>query len=298
LLTLHKVLVVVAESRSYDRSVVTERMVDADAFNAFELAGWEQQVSGYERFFGPITTRLIGPLLDAAAVGAGTRLLDVASGPGYVAVGAAERGAAVIGTDVAEGMITLARRLHPDIDFRPGDAEALPFGDESFDAVVANFVLLHLGRPEQAAAEFARVLRPGGRVALTVWDVPERARFLGVLVDAIATTGARPPSDIPLGPPIFRFADDEEFATLLRGQGLGDIAVSTVSFSHTERSPDALWSGLLGGTVRTSALVLRQTSDTQSQIRAAFDEIVRQYQRGAELELPVSVKLASARKPV
>ena len=272
--------------------------LDADAFNAFEVAGWEHQVAGYEGFFGPITTRLVGPLLDAAAVGADTRVLDVASGPGYVAAGAAERGASVIGTDVAEGMLTLARRLHPDIDFRAGNAEALPFGDESFDAVVANFVLLHLGRPEQAVAEFARVLRPGGRVALTVWDVPERARFLGVLVDAVASAGATPPSDIPVGPPIFRFADDQEFAALLRGQGLGDIAVSTIAFSHTERSPDALWGGLLGGTVRTSALVLRQTSDTQSRIRAAFDDIVQQYQRGAKLERPVSVKLASGRKSV
>jgi SAM-dependent methyltransferase len=277
---------------------MAERTVDADAFNAFEVAGWEQQVGGYDHFFGPITTRLVAPLLDAAAVGAGTRVLDVASGPGYVAAGAAERGASVIGADVADAMLALARRLHPELDFRPGDAEALPFSDESFDAVVANFVLLHLGRPERAVAEFARVLRPGGRVALTVWDVPERARFLGVLVDAVAAAGASPPSDIPIGPPIFRFADDEEFATLLRGQGLGDIHVRTISFSHTETSPDALWSGLLGGTVRTSALVLRQTGDVQHQIRAAFDEIVRPYRRGAELELPVSVKLASGHKPV
>src|SRR3954469_20200810 len=78
--------------------------VDADAFNAFEAAGWEKQVSGYEDFFGPITTRLVGPLLDAAEVGRGARVLDVASGPGYVAAAAAERGAVVIGVDIAEGM--------------------------------------------------------------------------------------------------------------------------------------------------------------------------------------------------
>ena len=87
--------------------------VDADAFNAFEAAGWEKQVSGYEDFFGPITTRLVGPLLDAAEVDRGARVLDVASGPGYVAAAAAERGAFVIGVDIAEGMISRARRLHP-----------------------------------------------------------------------------------------------------------------------------------------------------------------------------------------
>jgi SAM-dependent methyltransferase len=276
---------------------MTEPTVDADAFNAFEAAGWEKQVSGYEDFFGPITTRLADPLLDAARVGRGSHVLDVASGPGYVAAAAAERGASVIGVDIAEGMISLARRLHPQLDFRLGNAEALPFPDGSFDAVVASFVLLHIGRPERAAAEFARVLEAGGRLALTVWDLPDRARFLGVLVDAVAEAGAGSPQDIPLGPPIFRFSDEREFAGLLRDQGLEDIDVRTISFSHAEPSADALWRGLLGGTVRTSALIVRQTEDSQRQIRAAFDRIVQRYEVGSGLELPVSVKLASARKP-
>jgi SAM-dependent methyltransferase len=276
---------------------MTEPTVDADAFNAFEAAGWEKQVSGYEDFFGPITTRLADPLLDAAEVDRGAYVLDVASGPGYVAAAAAERGASVIGVDIAEGMISLARRLHPKLDFRLGNAEALPFPDGSFDAVVANFVLLHVGRPERATAEFARVLDADGRLALTVWDLPDRARFLGVLVDAVAEAGASSPQDIPVGPPIFRFSDEQEFASLLRDQGLEDIDVRTISFSHTEPSADALWRGLLGGTVRISALILRQTEETQRQIRAAFDRIAQGYEVGAGLELPVSVKLASARKP-
>ena len=171
---------------------MTQPTVDADAFNAFEAAGWQRQAAGYDEFFGPITTRLVEPLLDAAELGRGARLLDVASGPGYVAAKAAERGASVVGVDIADAMISLARRLHPQLEFRSGDAEALPFPDASFDAVVGNFVILHLGRPEQAAAEFARVLADGGRLALTVWDVPERARFLGVLLDAIAAAGASP----------------------------------------------------------------------------------------------------------
>jgi SAM-dependent methyltransferase len=270
---------------------------DADAFNAFEAAGWERQVSGYEDFFGPISTRLVAPLLDAALVDRGTRVLDVASGPGYVAAAAAERGASVIGVDIAEGMIALARERHPQLDFRFGNAEELPFADGSFDAVVGNFVLLHVGRPERAAAEFARVVDAGGRVALTVWDFPDRARFHGVLLDAVAEAGAVPPNDIPVGPPIFRFSDEEEFAGLLREQGLDDIGVRTVSFSHTLPSPDALWRGLLGGTVRLSVMILRQPQDVQRRIRAAFDEIVRRYQVGPEVALPVSVKLASGRKP-
>jgi SAM-dependent methyltransferase len=271
--------------------------VDADAFNVFEAAGWEQRVAGYDDFFGPITTRLVAPLLDAAAVAPASRVLDVASGPGYVASVAAERQASVVGVDVSEGMIARARSLHPQLDFRQGSAEALPFEDSAFDAVVANFLMLHLGRPEQAAAEFARVLRPGGRVALTVWDAPDRARFIGVLVEAVSAAGAAPPQDMPVGPPIFRFADENEFAAVLTDQELVDVKVQTIAFSHTESSADALWSGLLGGTVRVSALILRQPAEMQRRIRAAFDDIVQPYESGRGLELPVSVKLASAGKP-
>jgi SAM-dependent methyltransferase len=275
---------------------MTETPVDAEAFNAFEAAGWGKQAAGYEDFFGPITTRLVDPLLDAAGVGRDKRVLDVASGPGYVAAKAAERGASTIGVDISEAMISLARRLHPQIEFRRGDVEDLPFPDGAFDAVVGNFIMLHVGRPEEAAAEFVRILVPGGRLALTVWDVPERARLLGVLVDSVAAAGASTPADIPVGPPIFRFSDDQEFTRLLGSQGLEDVRVRTISFSHSEPSSDALWRGLLGGTVRISAMILRQTDEMQRDIRAAFDGIVQEYWVGDRLEVPVSVKLASGRK--
>jgi ubiquinone/menaquinone biosynthesis C-methylase UbiE len=276
---------------------VSETGIDAEAFNAFEAEGWETKAAGYDGFFGGITGRLVEPLLDAAEVGPETRVLDVATGPGYAAALAAERGASVVGMDLAEEMVSLAARLHPDLEFRRGDAEAPPFPDESFDAVLSNFGLLHLGHPERAVSEFARVLRPGGRVALTVWDVPERTRLLGVFVDAVAAAGATAPTDIPVGPPFFRFSDDEEFARLLVDAGLEEPVVRTLSFVQSIPSPDGLWQGMLGGTVRTSALVLRQPRDIQEEIRAAFDRIVQQYAAGDHLELPVSVKLASARKP-
>ena len=276
---------------------MTDPAVDADAFNAFEAAGWDQRSAAYDDFFGPITTRVADPLLDAAGAGAGARVLDVASGPGYVAARAAGRGASVVGVDVAESMLALARRLHQELEFTSGDAEALPFADGSFDAVVANFLLLHLGRPERAAAEFARVLAPGGRVALTVWDLPDRARSVGVLVDALAEAGAAPPASLPVGPPIFRFSDEAQFSGLLRGAGLEEVRVETVAFSHAEASADSLWRGLMGGTVRMSAVVIGQPAETQARVRAAFDRLVREYESGGGLELPVSVKLASGRKP-
>jgi hypothetical protein len=116
------------------------------------------------------------------------------------------------------------------------------------------------------------------------------------MVDAIAAAGASPPAEIPVGPPIFRFADDEEFVRLLRDQELEDVQVRTISFVHSEPSADQLWRGLMGGTVRTSAIILGQTDEMQREIRAAFDRIVEQYRVGDRLEVPVSVKLASGRK--
>jgi ubiquinone/menaquinone biosynthesis C-methylase UbiE len=271
--------------------------IDADAFNAFEAAGWEAKAAGYDHFFGAFTSRLVDPLLDAAEVGPGVRVLDVASGPGYAAAQAAERGASVVGVDIAEAMTALASRLHPQVEFVHGNAEALPFTDESFDAVVGNFALLHLGRPDQAAAEFVRVLKPRGRLALTVWDAPEQARFLGVFLEAVAAAEAGPPDDIPHGPPFFRFSDEQEFARLLNEQQLEEVQVRTIAFSHSFGSPDEFWDGLLGGTVRMSALVSGQTDEVQREIRKAFDEAVEPYRVDDRLELPVSVKLASGRKP-
>jgi ubiquinone/menaquinone biosynthesis C-methylase UbiE len=136
--------------------------IDLDAFTAFEVAGWDAKASGYDDYLGQVTGRLVEPLLDAVAVRRGVRLVDVASGPGYAAARAAERGALVVGIDISEEMVALASALHPQLDFRVAGAEALPFPDDSFDAVVGNFALLHFARPELAAAEFSRVLAPGG----------------------------------------------------------------------------------------------------------------------------------------
>jgi SAM-dependent methyltransferase len=267
--------------------------IDPDSFNAFEAAGWERKAAGYDRFFGGITSRMIDPLLDAAGVASGRRALDVATGPGYVAARAAERGAEVVGVDVAAAMVALASERQPGLDFRRADAHDLPFADASFDAVVANFLVLHLGRPEAAVAEFARVLAPGGRLALTAWDLPTEARFLGVFLDAVAAVGASPPEEIPPGPDFFRFSREPEFAALLRDVGLEDVSVRTIAFSHRVSSPDELWEGLLGGTVRTSALIQGQSQEDQRRIRAAFDQLVEDYRQGTALELPVSVKLAA-----
>jgi len=270
-------------------------VTEADAFNAFEAAGWEAKAAGYDRFFGAITGRVIEPLLDAAGVGEDSRVLDVATGPGYVAAEAARRGASVVGLDISSAMVALASELHPDIEFRRGDAQELPFGDGAFDAVVANFLILHVGRPEAVARELARVVVPGGALALTVWDVPQRARIFDLFLGAVADAGAATPAAIPVGPDFFRFSDDGEFDRLLHDAGLDERRVDTIAFEH-ETTADELWDGMVTGTVRSSVLFLEQDEATRARIRQAFRRRAYEYEHQYGLRIPFSVKLASGRR--
>ena len=114
-------------------------MSDAEAIRTFEHVGWERAAVGYEAAFATATRQFIPALLDAAGVGAGRSVLDVACGPGFVAAGAAERGAVARGLDFSAAMLGVARARHPGIAFDQGDAEVLPYADGEFDAVVSNF---------------------------------------------------------------------------------------------------------------------------------------------------------------
>src|SRR5687767_369849 len=153
----------------------------ANAFRDFEHAGWERAAEHYPDAFGDLTAQAVDPVLDAVGARAGTRLLDVACGPGFVAAAAAARGADATGLDFSPAMIARARRSHPSVAFRDGDAEALPFAPASFDAVVMNFGLLHLAHPDVAIGEARRVLRPGGRYGFTIWAAPEDAVGFGMV---------------------------------------------------------------------------------------------------------------------
>jgi SAM-dependent methyltransferase len=270
--------------------------IDPAAFDAFESAGWERCAREYEHFWADLTAQLIAPLLDAAGVGAGMKVLDLATGPGYVAARAAERGALPVGIDVASSMVELSRELHPTLEFRQASVIELPFEEETFDAVVGNFMILHVGEPERAASEAARVLKPGGPIALSTWDVPERAMIFGVILGAIEDAGAAPPAEVPPGPPFFRFSNDSEFRSLLRDAAFESVNVQTVDFRHAFSSGAVVWEGIVEGTVRTRALLAGQSDEVRRQIRRAFDERMRAYQSNGRIELPISVRIASGRK--
>src|SRR3979409_289957 len=123
------------------------------AFGEFEKRGWEKAADPYHHHFGVLTRQSSEALLDAACAQAGSKVLDIATGPGYVAATAHQRGADAIGLDFSPKQVELARRVCPGVEFRQGDAKNLPFEAGRFDAVVMGFCLLHLPTAERAVAE-------------------------------------------------------------------------------------------------------------------------------------------------
>jgi len=109
--------------------------------------------------------------VDALDPQPGERILDVATGTGWAARRIAARGATVTGVDLGTEVIEAAKELSSNIDFRVGDAEALPFPDNHFDAVISTFGVMFARDPEAVARELARVVRPGGRVSLANWAI-------------------------------------------------------------------------------------------------------------------------------
>lgn len=269
--------------------------VQQGGFRTFERAGWQRIVAQYNQDFGPLTTQAIEPLLDAAEVTSGVRVLDVATGPGYVAAAAGRRGARAVGLDFARAMVAAARRRIPAINFLESDAEALPFPSESFDAVVVNFGLLHFERPEQAVREAHRVLVKPGRLGFTVWAGLEECVGHKIVFGAVQAHGNQNVS-LPPGPPIFRFSDPVECRNVLRAAGFETTTIVKIPQVWRLSSTEALLEATVGSTVRMAGLLRAQEAEAMSAIRAAIVEAAIPYRRGDTLELPMPALVVSAAK--
>jgi ubiquinone/menaquinone biosynthesis C-methylase UbiE len=269
------------------------------AFHEFERAGWSRPdvVTVYQSAFGRLTTKTVPALLDAAGAGPGVRVLDVATGPGFAAAAAAERGASVTGIDFSSSMIAEARRNFPGLDFREGDALALDFPDESFDAVVINYGILHFEQPERAIAEAFRVLKPGGLAAFTVWCEPHRAVAFGIVLDAVKAHGDLSVT-MPAGPYFFRFSSHDEFRDAFIHAGFEAPKVVEVAQDWSFQRPEELMEAFAAGTVRTGGLLERQSAAQLARIRESVLEAASAYaQPDGSLRVPMPAVLASGTKP-
>jgi SAM-dependent methyltransferase len=267
--------------------------VSGDAFWEFERDGWERAAEYYEACWGD-TSSFVTALLDAAEVKSGTRVLDVACGPGYVSQAAYARGAEPVGLDVATAMVETARRRSPDLTFVVGDAQQLPFPDGSFDAVTMNFGILHLSEPERALTEARRVLVPGCRFAFSAW-VAEGNAVAEIVDGAVAAHAV--PVELPQGPDFYRFADDEQ-CRLALGEAGFDVAstvIETVESLWCIPQADALFDAELQAGVRTAAVLRGQPPERLEAIREAIAEGVRRYADGQGFSLPLVARVISAR---
>jgi SAM-dependent methyltransferase len=269
---------------------------DAERLRRFERERHDSLAATYRDFFTPITSLAIKPLLDAAGAGAGSKLIDIATGPGSVAAAASRLGAACIGVDLSPEMIALSRRSHPHIDFQVAEVEHLPFDDGSFDALVCNFGLGHFPWPEAALAECGRTLKAGGRMAFSWWDQPDKQRIQGLFREAIAEVGVAPPPGVPAGHSNLRFSDTAEFRKLLVGAGLDDVRVEDHRTTYAIADVDMLWRGGLGSFAVTASAIVHQDAATQAAIRASLERRAAAYRTPAGLVLPVGFKIGSGQK--
>ncbi len=269
---------------------------DADRLHAFERQRHDKLAPTYQDFFSPVTALAISPLLNAVQVRPGATLLDVATGPGSLALQATKFGMICTGVDLSPGMIQLAEKSNPGIAFRVADVEHLPFADAEFDAVVCNFGLGHFPYPEASIAECVRVLKPGGRIALSWWDDPSKQRIQGLFREAITEIGAAPPADVPQGHAIYRFADTREFRNLLEEADLIDVGIEDHQTTYLIPDIDTLWRGGLGSFALTATAIAHQDVATQAAIRAALERRAATYRTAVGLKVPVAFKIGAGRK--
>jgi ubiquinone/menaquinone biosynthesis C-methylase UbiE len=143
----------------------------------------------YEKFFVPaLFGQWVEPMLDAVSPVDGDRLLDIGTGTGVVARAAMRRvgaGGSVVAVDPNDGMLAVAKRLSPGLELRRGTAEQLPIETDEIDCVTCQFALMYFQDRARAISEVARVMRPGGRVAVATWAAVEESPGYAAMVDLL-----------------------------------------------------------------------------------------------------------------
>lgn len=197
----------------------------------------------------------------------GERILDLATGTGWTSRVVARRGATVVGCDIASDLLEAARAgaaaAKLPIDYRIGDAESLPFDDGSFDAVVSTVGIMFATRPEAAATELARIVRKGGRIALTTWTSDGNVFNMFKVMRRYMPP---PPNPVPRSP--FEWGGTDRLRELLGGAF--DLRFERATSFYREPSAEAAWETFSTGYGPTLALADSLDPERRSALREEF----------------------------
>jgi ubiquinone/menaquinone biosynthesis C-methylase UbiE len=276
--------------------MVIEKSKNPDEFVEFERAGWDRNILEYDHSFGPVSRESVRPTLDAANVRAGMRVLDVCTGPGMLAKAALERGAQAVGLDFSAQVVDLARIRVPEGEFHRGDARDLPFPDDSFDAVVCGYGVMHVPEPEVALREMLRVVRSAGRVAISVWDSSTPSNGFGMIYAAVRAHGSL---DVPLphGPDFFQFGTQAKMRAALVEIGLSNIESALFDQRWQVGSATQMLNAMRRGTVRASALLAAQTEAATKKIHQFLEETLNDLSNpGGGFDVPLPAIIGSGAK--
>ncbi|HEY7141973.1 MAG TPA: methyltransferase domain-containing protein [Methylomirabilota bacterium] len=249
----------------------------------------------YESKFVPALFAEWAPhLVEIAGVGPGQAVLDVACGTGIVARTAADRLAGagrVVGVDLNQAMLTVARRVRPDIEWRQGDGGALPFPDASFDRVLCQMALMFFPDRTAALREMRRVARPGATVAVVVPGRLDAQPAYRPFVE-MAARHAGPDAATLLGA-YFACGDLAELRALVESAGLPVDATRTRLGHARFDSVDAF----VAAEVESTPLITRIGADVYDRIREGARDVLRPFTApDGRVAVPLEGHLVAARR--
>ena len=211
------------------------------------------------------------------------KILDIATGTGWTARNVAHYGAKVTGVDIADELLaaakTLSAHVTPEIEFTHGDAEALPFNDGEFDAVISTFGIMFAGNHDASAAELARVCKKGGRIALAAWE-PGEDSFVAQMFGVVAKHSGAPK---PPKPPTNWGVPD--YVSSLLSQSF-DLKFSNEDSTIFAPDGEQLWNKFYEGFGPVRLLAERLNPDELTEFRNDFIGLHEEYrnERGLKID--------------
>lgn len=252
--------------------------------NEKAAAMWSGGGADYDRISLGISSALDHAVARLAPT-KGMKVLDIATGTGFTARLAARRGASVTGVDIAEGLLESARGKAKveglQIDWQLGDAERLPFDDNSFDGAISTFGIMFATDQEAALSELVRVVRPGGRIVVAAWTHDSNAVGLR---KAVAPFMSAPPAGAPTPPSPFNWGDPDWLRTSL-GQ---HVSLGIEEADTVHRLPDAqtVWEEYSRGFGPVRAVAQSLDETRLAEMRSAFLEWVEQFRTDLGIAMP------------